>query len=150
MSLNGNILFWVVLLKFVPADGRVCKVTCPTLPRCTHVLFGVHVHVNSVWNSTYTRFFGSEMHIRSSNIFPGCITSLLRMCSMEIFFIRYFMIFFITVTSELSLFTKIAYGGHRRSILFIFLTLSHCKFAPLIQYTCLWPQGADTLIFLHT
>ena len=45
------------------------------------------------------------------------------------------------------------YGGQSRSILifymflFIFLTLSQCKFAPLIQYTCLWPQGADTLIF---
>ena len=61
----------MVLLQIEALDGRVCRVTCPTLASCTHVLFGVHVYVNSVYPT-----FGSEMHIRGSNIFPGSITSL--------------------------------------------------------------------------
>ena len=61
----------MVLLQIEALDGRVCRATCPTLASCTHVLFGVHVHVNSVYPT-----FGSEMHIRGSNIFPGSITSL--------------------------------------------------------------------------
>ena len=40
-------IFLVFLLQFEPLDGRVCRATCPTLASCTHVLFGVHVHVNS-------------------------------------------------------------------------------------------------------
>ena len=62
----------MVLLQFEPADGRVCRAHCPTLASCTHVLFGVMcTHVNSVYPT-----FGSEMHIRGSNIFPGSIISL--------------------------------------------------------------------------
>ena len=63
-----------VLLQIEALDGRVCRATCPSLASCTHVLFGVHVHVNSVYPT-----FGSEMHtfcIRGSNIFPGSIPSL--------------------------------------------------------------------------
>ena len=56
----------MVLLQFEPADGRVCRAHCPSLASWTHVLFGVYVYPT----------FGSEMHIRGSNIFPGSITSL--------------------------------------------------------------------------
>ena len=63
----------MVLLQSEPADGRVCRAHCPTLASCTHVFFFVYMctHVNSVYPT-----FGSEMHIRGSNIFPGSITSL--------------------------------------------------------------------------
>ena len=61
----------MVLLQFEPAYGRVCRATCPNLASCTHVFFDVHVHVNSVYLT-----FGSEIHIRGSNIFPGSIMSL--------------------------------------------------------------------------
>ena len=50
----------VVLLQSEPADGRVCRATCPTLASCTHMLFGVHVYINSVQNSTCTRFLGPK------------------------------------------------------------------------------------------
>ena len=69
ITLNGNI--YGGFATFEPADGRVCRAPCPTLASCTHVLFDVHVHVNSVYPT-----FGSEMHIPGSYIFPGSITSL--------------------------------------------------------------------------
>ena len=62
----------MVLLQFEPADGRVCRAPCPTLASCTHVLFGVHLYTRQFRIPT----FGSEMHIRGSNLFPGSITSL--------------------------------------------------------------------------
>ena len=30
-------IYLVVSLYFEPTDGRVCRATCPTLARCTHV-----------------------------------------------------------------------------------------------------------------
>ena len=123
-------IFLVFFLQFKPADGSVCRVICPELASCTRVLFGVHVQVNSVWNSTYVPIFGSKMRIRGSNIFPGRIRSLWRMCTMEIFLFA-ILCYFSSQWRQNRVYTT----ETKVDLLFLFiLTLSQCKFAPLIQY----------------
>ena len=65
--------------------------------------------------------FGPEMHIRGSNIFPGSVTSLLRMCTMEIFFICYF--YDIFHHSDVRTEFIHSYGGQSRSILMFYMIL---------------------------